>query len=485
MDAKHALAQSKFTFPSNARALDLGQRLLEQRLEDFIRIEKMSMAEKSLEALQYDWEWFFTWCFEGRTLDYHNNCVRQALPAEPQTLIDFIAYWVGLRAPASIRRCLSSIAKIHLGANLPNPLDGALVSSMAKKIGRGLSQSEKKEKKVLIEKLNKELEAKKNELDTTLDRLIAPYVLERDQALVKAQKDHERVLNTINPADKASLKAYKSAFAHKQRIIKANFDEKIKPIRKSKYLEPLKQLPKKWKLHNNLAGEQRQAKGLKWHHIHRIQQILSIEPLELPEKMPARQKALQERKHQAKQMIYARNRAIAAVAYDTLCRASEIVNFTIEDIDYKADGHAHLILRKSKTNQEGKKKRKFISKQTVSEIESWLDLADLVSGPIFCSVDKSGRIKRDIANKIQKPLTPRSLLNIYKKLAKSIGEEPELFSCHSTRVGATQDMVAGNIGMAAIKLSGDWKSDRMPSRYAEGLEVDLGGMAQLSKAQKR
>jgi len=39
--------------------------------------------------------------------------------------------------------------------------------------------------------------------------------------------------------------------------------------------------------------------------------------------------------------------------------------------------------------------------------------------------------------------------------------------------------------MLAVKQAGDWKSDRMPSRYAEETAVDSGGMAQLSMKQNR
>ena len=42
-----------------------------------------------------------------------------------------------------------------------------------------------------------------------------------------------------------------------------------------------------------------------------------------------------------------------------------------------------------------------------------------------------------------------------------------LFSCHSTCIGAAQDMLEENICMLAVKQAGRWKSDRMPSRYGK------------------
>jgi hypothetical protein len=38
---------------------------------------------------------------------------------------------------------------------------------------------------------------------------------------------------------------------------------------------------------------------------------------------------------------------------------------------------------------------------------------------------------------------------------------------HSTRVGATQDLAALDIDLAAITQAGGWKSTRMPLQYAE------------------
>jgi len=406
--------ENRATFPSNAVNRSIEQFELEKKLEKFIALERRSMAPKTLEAMKYDWDWFYNWCYDGRTEDYANNHPRCALPAKPQTIIDFIFYWVGLRAPSSIRRCLMHVAQVHQGAGLKNPLTDPLVKSAMKKIGRQLHDEELLVKKQLIAQLN----------------------VEREQLLegLLLSGDNDR-----------------------------------------------KNVPKEWVLHHNRGADQRQAKGLQWHHMVRIQQVLTIEPFQ--DEVPGR-KGTVARKFNARQILNARNRALIAVGYDTLCRASELVSFTIDDIDYKSAGHAHLILRTGKTNQQGKPKRKYLSEKTVETLETWLSMVDIVSGPLFCSLTKGGNVKMDI-NDQQKALSTRSLLYIYKSLAEQIGEKPALFSCHSSRVGATQDMLGANISMLAVKQAGDWKSDRMPSRYAEETAVDSGGMAQLSMKQNR
>ena len=57
----------------------------------------------------------------------------------------------------------------------------------------------------------------------------------------------------------------------------------------------------------------------------------------------------------------------------------------------------------------------------------------------------------------------------------------KLVSGHSTRVGATQDLVALDIDLAAITQAGGWKSTRMPLQYAEKINVARSGMAKAAE----
>jgi integrase/recombinase XerD len=53
-------------------------------------------------------------------------------------------------------------------------------------------------------------------------------------------------------------------------------------------------------------------------------------------------------------------------------------------------------------------------------------------------------------------------------------------SDHSTRVGATQDLAALDIDLAAIIQAGGWKSSRMPLQYAENINAARSGMARAA-----
>jgi hypothetical protein len=58
-------------------------------------------------------------------------------------------------------------------------------------------------------------------------------------------------------------------------------------------------------------------------------------------------------------------------------------------------------------------------------------------------------------------------------------------SGHSTRVGATQDLPALDIDLAAITQAGGWKSTRMPLQYAEKIVANRSGMARAAAATGR
>ena len=66
---------------------------------------------------------------------------------------------------------------------------------------------------------------------------------------------------------------------------------------------------------------------------------------------------------------------------------------------------------------------------------------------------------------------------------------PERFvdqvSGHSTRVGATQDLAALDIDLAAITQAGGWKSTRMPLQYAEKINAARSGMARAAEKSGR
>jgi len=175
-----------------------------------------------------------------------------------------------------------------------------------------------------------------------------------------------------------------------------------------------------------------------------------------------------------------RERAMLCVAYETLARRGELVAFEVKDVDFHPDGTGIALIRRGKTDAEGQGRSAYLSRETVRWLKRWLESAGITEGAIF---------RRLIGqNQIGGPLNPGSIAPIFKRVAQWIGM-PErylkLVSGHSTRVGATQDLAALDIDLAAITQAGGWKSTRMPLQYAERIAVVRSGMAKAATATGR
>jgi integrase len=150
-----------------------------------------------------------------------------------------------------------------------------------------------------------------------------------------------------------------------------------------------------------------------------------------------------------------RERAMLCVAYETLARRGELAALTFQDIDFHPDGTGIALIRRGKTDAEGQGRSAYLSRETVRWPKRWLESAGINEGVIFRRL-----IGRD---KIGGALNPGSIAPIFKRVAQWIGM-PERFvrfiTGHSTRVGATQDLAALDIDLAAITQAGGWNGDR-------------------------
>jgi integrase len=175
-----------------------------------------------------------------------------------------------------------------------------------------------------------------------------------------------------------------------------------------------------------------------------------------------------------------RERAMLCVAYETLARRGELVALEVRDIEFRPNGTGQALIRRGKTDAEGRGRVAYLSRETVKWLKIWLDHAKINEGPIFRRL-----IGRD---QIGDVLHPGSIAPIFKRVAQWIGMPARFVaevSGHSTRVGAAQDLAELDIDLAAITQAGGWKSPRMPLQYAEKINAARSGMARAAAAQGR
>ena len=179
-------------------------------------------------------------------------------------------------------------------------------------------------------------------------------------------------------------------------------------------------------------------------------------------------------------LIDARDRALLAVAYDAMLRRTELVSLQVEDLLEEMQGHGTLLVRRSKTDAEGRGATLYIAPDTVALVRAWRECAGIESGRLFRSVAKGGQL----GERLDASQVPR----IFKAMAERAGLPSAVvqgLSGHSARVGAAQDMVAAGIELPLILQAGRWKSTAMVSRYGERLLARRSAAAQLARMQKR
>ena len=178
-------------------------------------------------------------------------------------------------------------------------------------------------------------------------------------------------------------------------------------------------------------------------------------------------------------LIDARNRALVAVAYDTLLRRSELTALRVSDLALETTGAATVLVRNGKTDAEGRGAVLYLARDSVTIVREWLARSAVGDGRLFRSLRRG---------ELGEALDPSQIPRIYKAMARRAGLEAgvvDRLSGHSTRVGAAQDMIACGIELPAILQAGRWKSTAMVNRYGERLLAQRSGAAQLARMQSR
>lgn len=182
-----------------------------------------------------------------------------------------------------------------------------------------------------------------------------------------------------------------------------------------------------------------------------------------------------------KRAVAVRDAAFVAIAYQLMARSSEMVVLRWEDVEFDEgeDGGATCVIRRSKTDQEGKSIKKYIQSDAAELLKSWQKLRlaarellwpegqlQLDSNPyIFHRIPRYRVLaprpgRQTTADRWDGPLTVREGDRILKR---TVGAT---YSSHSARVGAAQDLTSAGEELPYIMQEGRWTSTAMPARYA-------------------
>ena len=164
-------------------------------------------------------------------------------------------------------------------------------------------------------------------------------------------------------------------------------------------------------------------------------------------------------------MRAARDKALILVGFAGAFRRSELVGLRYEDIT-EYDSGVELLLRRSKTDQEGAGRTVFIpyargSRCPVKVLKNWLALADIESGPLFRPINRHDQVLGS------KALTPQSVALIVKASVRLMAgdEAAKMVAGHSLRAGYCTEAATVGLQPYQIREQTGHKSDVTLARY--------------------
>ena len=161
-----------------------------------------------------------------------------------------------------------------------------------------------------------------------------------------------------------------------------------------------------------------------------------------------------------------RDRALLLVAYDTLCRRSELVSLQVKDVKINVKNGietSSILLRKSKTDQDSTGKWLHLSQRVHLALVEWIKELPEGQEYLMVGIDRGGRISRS-------SLGFGQVNRIYKRIARHAGLDElaiERISGHSMRVGAAQDLLNSGASMSIIMQRVRWSKTDTVMRYLE------------------
>jgi integrase len=176
--------------------------------------------------------------------------------------------------------------------------------------------------------------------------------------------------------------------------------------------------------------------------------------------------------------LAARDRAMLLLGFGAALRRSELVALTIGDAEIVPGRGVRLLIRRSKTDQQGKGQDVAIWANPAEPafcplvaLEKWLifrklgvdfttedGAADSDARPLFCAVTKGGKITGQA-------LSDKAVVRLVKEVAAAAGLDPARFAGHSLRAGLATSAGDAGVGLADVMRQTRHKSPQVALEY--------------------
>ena len=163
-----------------------------------------------------------------------------------------------------------------------------------------------------------------------------------------------------------------------------------------------------------------------------------------------------------------RDSALIRLMSDCLLRVSEAVGVDVEDLKDKT-----LIVKSSKTDQEGVGETLYVTSDTRRVINRYIAKAGIEGGALFRSVRRGDHVQAG-------RLTARSARRQIIYWAELAGVEG-FISGHSLRVGSAVSLAQAGASVVDMQVAGRWKSSTMPAHYAKAELAERGAIARFKE----
>ena len=161
-------------------------------------------------------------------------------------------------------------------------------------------------------------------------------------------------------------------------------------------------------------------------------------------------------------LLGVRDRALLLVGFAGAFRRSELAALRVEDCEFTTEGLV-VTLRRSKTDQDGEGRKIGLPYGSnphtcpVRSLRAYLDAAGIVTGPLFRSITRHGRVGEKIS--------AYAVALIVKRYAAAAGLDSRKYAGHSLRAGLATSAAAAGVSERAIMNQTGHRSTAMVRRY--------------------